>query len=103
MIEFTTPGNAEVIPYEFDARKIWKTSVAEVIRLVIPPGKSQELHDNPYDVIFYVLKGPGELLLENGSLHMESESCTEVKTGSKRAWKNNGNNDLILLVIKLLN
>jgi len=102
MIKYSTPESTEVIPYVFEARRIWKTAGAEVIRLVIPPGKSQEKHDNPSDVIFYVLGGTGELMLENESMQLDAESCTEVKTGNQRAWRNNSTSDLILLVIKVL-
>lgn len=102
MIKFLNPWSAEVIPYEFDARRIWKTLGAEVIRLVIPPGKSQEMHDNPSDVIFYIMKGEGELMIEKEKVQLGPDSCLEVKTGNKRAWKNGGREELILLVIRLL-
>lgn len=102
MLTFLTPGSAEVIPYEFDARKMWKTETTELVRLVIPPGKNMHSHDNPFDVIFYVMKGSGELTVEDEVLALNSESCTQVEAGKNRAWKNPGTDDLIILVVKLL-
>jgi quercetin dioxygenase-like cupin family protein len=102
MLTFLTPENAEIIPYEFDARKMCKTETAELVRLLIPPGKAMHSHDNPFDVIFYVVKGSGELTVEDEVLLMNTESCTRVETGKKRAWKNLGTDDLIILVVKLL-
>lgn len=102
MLAFLTPESAEIIPYEFDARKMCKTETAEVIRLTIPSGKAMHSHDNPFDVIFYVMKGYGELTVEDEVFKMNSESCTRVETGKNRSWKNVGTDDLIILVVKLL-
>lgn len=101
MLNFLTPETAEIIPYEFDARRMCKTDTTELVRLVIPKGKSMHLHDNPFDVIFYVLNGYGELTVEDEVIKMNSESCLPVKTGKNRAWKNLGIDDLIILVVKL--
>lgn len=102
MLTFITPGSAEVIPYEFDARMMCKTETAELVRLVIPPGKAMYLHNNPFNVIFYVMKGFGELGVENEVLLLNSDSCIRVETGKNRAWRNTGTDDLIILVVKLL-
>lgn len=102
MLAFLTPESAEVIPYEFDARKMCRAETAELIRLVIPPGKAMHSHNNPFDVIFYVMKGSGELTVENEVLMLKSESCIQVETGKNRSWKNLGTDDLIILVVKLL-
>jgi quercetin dioxygenase-like cupin family protein len=102
MLGFLTPETAEIIPYEFDARRMCKTETAELIRLLIPEGKAMHSHDNPFDVIFYVIKGYGELTVEGEVFKMSSESCLPVKTGKNRAWRNIGPDDLIILVVKLL-
>lgn len=102
MLKYLTPENSEIIPYEFDARRMWETETAEIIRLVIPPGESMHLHDNPFDVIFYLMHGTGELIIEDQTFQLLAESCTEVRAGNIRAWKNPGKTDLIVLVIKLL-
>jgi mannose-6-phosphate isomerase-like protein (cupin superfamily) len=102
MLKFFTPEESELIPYEFDARRMWNTQTLEIVRLVIPTDKSMNLHDNPSDVIFYLMQGSGELIMEDQTYQLSAESCTEVKTGTNRAWRNTGNTDLIVLVIKLM-
>lgn len=101
MLKIVTPGIAEIIPYEFDARKMWQGESTEIIRLLIPEGKAMQLHHNPFDVVFYVIKGEGELVLDEQVFFMEKDSCVELKTGKMRAWKNTGKDDLVVLVFKL--
>jgi mannose-6-phosphate isomerase-like protein (cupin superfamily) len=96
------PEQAEPIPYAMDARCMYAGKSAELIRLVIPPGCEQELHDNPVDVLFVILQGEGILLFEHESFSVTLNGCLEVRSGRKRAWKNSGNQDLVLLVYRML-
>lgn len=95
------PEHAERIPYEMDARYMYAGKSAELIRLVIPQGREQEIHDNPVDVLFFVVQGEGILVFEDVSFPVKRNGCLEVRSGRKRAWTNPGKEDLVLLVYKM--
>ena len=76
---------------------------AELIHLTLKRGEVLEKHDNPFDVIFYVLEGNGKLLAEDEVFKISANCSIFVKTGINRSWENTGDTDLKLLVYKVKN
>jgi len=99
-MKITTPENAEKIP-GLKARKMFTGEKAELIHLVLGPGECLPLHANPFDVVFYVLKGKGQLSIENESATLTIGDTVEVKANIQRGWANTGEEDLALLVVKI--
>lgn len=95
--------NAERVPIQIDARKLCVRPDIELIHLNFAPGESLEKHANPFDVIFFVVEGSGELEIEEEKRQIGKDSAIEVPADLMRGWKNNGKDNLRILVIKALN
>jgi len=95
--------NAERVPIQIDARKLCTRQDVELIHLTFGPDETLEKHANPFDVIFYVLEGSGELVIEEDKMQIGKDSTIEVSANLLRGWKNNGDGNLRILVIKVLN
>ncbi len=94
--------NAETVPIHIDARKLCVRQDVELIHLNFAPGEILEKHANPFDVIFYVVEGMGDLEVGEEKRRIEKDSAIEVPAGIQRGWKNNGPGNLRILVIKVL-
>lgn len=94
---------AERVPINIDARKLCVRNDVELIHIDFLPGETLEKHANPFDVIFYVVEGSGELEVENEKKQIAKDSAIEVPAGVMRSWKNTGPGNLRVLVIKALN
>jgi quercetin dioxygenase-like cupin family protein len=97
-----TLESAPKVPVPFDARIMHGTGPVEVIHILLQPGEGVPPHDNPFDVLFYVLEGEGELTIENRARHVAADSLIAISTGTLRGWKNTGTDPVRLLVIKLM-
>ena len=93
---------APKVPFKIEGRIMFASEQAELIHLTLKRGEVLEKHDNPFDVIFYVLEGNGKLMAEDDSFELTANSCISVKTGFLRSWENIGNTDLKILVYKIL-
>ncbi len=93
---------AEQVPINIDARKMLVRSDCELIHLTLKPGEILEKHTNPFDVAFYVLAGTGELEVGDETATISTDTVIEVAAGVMRGWKNSGDGDLRVLVVKLL-
>jgi quercetin dioxygenase-like cupin family protein len=93
---------AEKVPIHIDARKMCVRPDIELIHLNFSPGETLEKHANPFDVIFYVLEGSGELEVEQEKKLIAPDSAIEVPANVMRGWKNTGTGNLRVLVIKAL-
>jgi quercetin dioxygenase-like cupin family protein len=102
-MKVTKLKDAERVPIQIDARKLCVRPDVELIHLDFAPGESLEKHANPFDVIFFVLEGSGELEIEDEKQQIGKDSTIEVAADLMRGWKNNGAGNLRILVIKVLN
>jgi quercetin dioxygenase-like cupin family protein len=93
---------AEKVPFNLDGRIMFKSDKNELIHLTLQPGEELPAHTNPFDVVFYVLEGNGVLSVANDSFKMKQDQTFDVKEGIMRAWKNEGESLLRILVIKIL-
>jgi len=99
-IKITNLANAEKVNVNFEAHKMYSSEQVEIINIQLKKGEKVPLHDNPIDVIFYVLAGKGIFGLENEQVEVAQNSCLEVKTGKNRSWENVEDEVLKLLVVK---
>lgn len=74
----------------------------EIVHLLLKPNEELEAHKNPFDVIFYVVEGTGLLSVENDNRELKTNDTIKITSDKNRAWKNTGDHDLRILVIKLL-
>jgi len=101
-MKVTDLQDAERVPIQLDARKMCVRPDVELIHLHFGPGEALAKHANPFDVIFYVLEGSGELEIEEEKRQIGINSSIEVPANLMRGWKNNGEGNLRILVIKVL-
>ncbi len=94
--------DSERIPIPIAAHKLYGSARNEVIHLCFRPGEVLEKHSNPFDVIFYVLEGIGILEVDEQSIAVGPDTLIEVSAPELRGWTNTGNENLRVLVIKVL-
>lgn len=96
-----TLTTAEKVPFNLDGRKMFTGEKVELIHLCLNPGEVLEKHNNPFDVVFYILEGVGIVETDDQSASVEPDMSIEIKSGVNRGLRNNGNSHLRLLVIKI--
>jgi quercetin dioxygenase-like cupin family protein len=101
MINITSYENASQVRFDIEAKKMFSNNKVELIKLSIKPGEEIEIHKNSFDVIFYVVSGKGDLTIELEKVEVCSNSTVFVNQNSLRGWRNNSENYLELLVVKL--
>jgi quercetin dioxygenase-like cupin family protein len=101
-MNITRLSDAERVPIDIDARKLCVRPDLEVIHLSLAPGEVLAKHANPFDVIFYVVEGTGELEIGEGNKTIGKDTAIEVPANVMRGWKNTGAGALRVLVIKAL-
>ncbi len=95
-------SNSPKVPFNIDGRILFSNSKNEIIRLNLKPGEILDVHSNPLDVVFYVLKGKGVLEIENDIIVACEDMTIFVKAGVMRSWKNSFNDILTILVFKII-
>ncbi|UFS69405.1 cupin domain-containing protein [Geomonas sp. RF6] len=95
-------GSAERVPINIDARKLCVREDLELIHLEFAPGEGLDVHANPFDVVFFVVEGSGELEVGGERRMVTQDAAVEVPAQVMRGWKNTGPGRLRVLVIKAL-
>ena len=99
-MKITSLANAPSVPYDIDGRIMFSGNSFEVVHLSLSPGEELALHDNPHNVVFYMLEGSAFLILKDSETEMKSDSCLALEKGISRGWCNRGDSRARLLVIK---
>lgn len=94
--------NSPKVPFDLEGYILHSEKQTELVHLTLKPGESLAEHKNPFDVIFFVAEGSGILTIEGEVFVLNMNDVTKVTSAKNRGWKNNSNQDLRLLVIKLL-
>lgn len=101
--DFMKTGNlrtaGQIIP-GLAAFRLMDEDAYELIHLSLGVGQRQEMHTNPLKVLFYVIKGQGQLSVIDEIKCFETGECVEVEPEILRSWKNISEEILELLVIK---
>lgn len=94
--------SAPEVPFNIDGRIMFSGARTEVIHLRLQPGEKLGQHDNPADVIFYMLQGSAFLTCEGTETELTSDTCIGLNKGVLRAWHNRSEQEARILVIKEL-
>jgi quercetin dioxygenase-like cupin family protein len=102
MMKIVELKEAERVPIHIDARRMCIRPDIEVIHLNFSPGEILDKHANPFDVVFYVVEGTGELEVGEEKRQITKDTAIEVPANIMRGWKNTGTGNLRVLVIKAM-
>ncbi len=94
-------SNSPKVPFDLDGYILHSENQVELVHLLLKPGENLAEHKNPFDVIFFVIQGSGVLTVENDSRELNANDTTKITSDKNRSWKNTGDQDLRILVIKL--
>ncbi|NVO09855.1 MAG: cupin domain-containing protein [Bacteroidales bacterium] len=100
-MKLTTLETAEKVPFNLDGRKMYTNSKVELIHLTLKPNEEIGLHANPFDVIFFILEGEGEIFFENEKVKVLSNTSIYVERDKQRGMRNSGQNTFRILVTKV--
>jgi quercetin dioxygenase-like cupin family protein len=95
-------GNSPKVPFDLEGYILHSEKQIELVHLLLKPAENLAEHKNPFDVIFFVAEGAGNLSIEGKEFELKMNDVTKVCSDQNRGWRNNTNQDLRLLVIKLL-
>lgn len=73
----------------------------EMVRLSIAPGKEIAPHAMPIKVVFYLIAGSGVFSCDGKSYEVEAGSAVECPAGAERGWRNSGDENVEILVLKM--
>ena len=66
---------------------------------VLEPGRKIEAHVDPMEEIYFVLQGSGEMGVDDESRQVGPGDATLIPTGSSHSLLNNGEENLVILVV----
>ena len=95
-------SNSEKLNVGFDAWKIQENEKTALIRISLNPGVFVEPHVNDVTVIFFVLDGSADLVIDEEKFKLAAQDSIEVAAGAMRSWRVTSSSDLELLVVKYL-
>ena len=95
-------SNSPKVPFDLEGYILHSEKQIELVHLLLKPGENLAEHKNPFDVIFFVAEGSGILTIEGEQFKLNMNDVTKVTSEKMRGWQNNTNQDLRLLVVKLL-
>jgi mannose-6-phosphate isomerase-like protein (cupin superfamily) len=80
-----------------DRRTLKEIGFLAIARLA--PGKEIEAHVDPMEEIYFVLSGSGEMRVDEEARQVRPGDATWIPMGSAHSLLNNGQEDLVVLVI----
>ncbi len=97
----TTLETAEKVPFNLDGRKMFTNDKVELIHLTLKPGEEIASHANPFDVIFFILEGEGEILFEGEKFKALPNASIYIEKDKQRGMRNRDNTVFRVLVVKI--
>jgi quercetin dioxygenase-like cupin family protein len=94
--------NSPQVPFDLDAFILHSEEKIEIVHLLLKPGEKLNEHKNPFDVIFFVVEGKGTLSVETEEYILKKNDTVKITSDKNRGWVNKSNQNLRMLVIKLL-
>ena len=101
-MKVNTLTTAEKVPFNLDGRKMYTGLNVELVHLSLKPAEVLEKHNNPFDVVFYILEGSGIVETDDQSINVEPDMSIEIEMGINRGITNTGDKALRVLVVKIL-
>jgi quercetin dioxygenase-like cupin family protein len=80
-----------------DRRVLKELGFLAIARLA--PGKLIETHVDPMEEIYFVASGTGEMRVDNDAKQVVPGDATWIPTGSSHSLLNNGDEELVILVV----
>lgn len=102
MLNITKRIDAQDVPFDIDGKIMHSDRSMEIIHLTLASGEKLDLHDNPNDVVFYMLEGSAFLIFGDEETEIRADSCFRLEKRILRGWINRGTTKARLLVIKQL-
>ncbi len=100
-MKLTTLETAEKVPFNLDGLKMVTNERVELVHLTLKPGEEIALHANPFDVIFFIIEGEGEVLFENETFKVFPNTSIYIEKDKQRGMRNRGNTIFRVLVYKV--
>ncbi|GAB1417587.1 hypothetical protein MASR2M12_03520 [Bacteroidales bacterium] len=100
-MKITTLQTAEKVPFNLDGRKMFSSKKVELVHLTIQPGEEIAPHANPFDVVFFVLEGQGEIMVNQESFLASENNSVFIEKDKQRGLRNTGDGLLRVLVVKI--
>ena len=96
-------NNTEIFqnPHKVDAKKIYDTKNAQVVRITLNPGESLKRHATPVDVFFYVLEEKGIIEIRDEKKEIGPDTLIESPAKIVHCWYNESAEILRILVVKV--
>jgi quercetin dioxygenase-like cupin family protein len=85
----------------FTGKQFTSDSKTEVVQLEFEPGAGLPAHKTPVDVIFYCISGKGVITIEDTEYPLKEGGMLDSPAEIPHAVENRGDNNFLLLVIKL--
>ena len=99
-IPVTTLKDATKMPSELDVTKMYTSDTLDVVHLHLLPNEQIASHVNTIPVIFCILEGTGQLVVNGTTNELQKFDVAEVPAGAERGLRNAGTADLRVLVLK---
>lgn len=94
--------NSPKVPFDLDGFILHSDKKIELVHINMKAGESLEEHKNPLDAIFFIISGSALLTVDGEKLELKANDTIKITSDQLRAWSNNKNEQLRILVIKLL-
>ncbi len=91
----------EKLPQEFEAWQYVSTEKITLLEIKLNPGEEIPSHQNPVDVIFYIVSGYGNITIDGETIQAKTGDCIPVTKNLDRGWLNPSEEPLCFLVIKI--
>jgi quercetin dioxygenase-like cupin family protein len=93
--------DAPEVPFNLDGRILFSTPRAELVHLSLEPEESIGMHANPFEVVFHILSGEGEIATDQTVYKVKGSDTLSIEAEVQRGLKNCGSGPLRLLVFKI--
>ena len=94
--------NSPKVPFDINGFILHSDKKTELVHISMQAGESLEDHKNPLDAIFFIISGSALLTVDGEKLELKANDTIKITSDQLRGWANNTNNELRILVIKLL-
>lgn len=101
MAEFYPLSTAELILKKPEGKKITRQANVEIVHLRLKQDETIPLHNNPFEVIFHIKKGEGDLIFEDRKEEIRKDDSVFIPGTEKRGLHNPYQEILEVLVIKI--
>lgn len=86
-----------------EAKKFYQDEHVMMVHLNLKPGDVIAKHAAPRDICFFVLEGKGIVEIADECKEVEANTLIESPANSGHGWRNESNDILRILVIKMQN